>query len=494
MFIASAVSMWPFAVLGISIVFVILAISRFKLHAFIALVFAGILAGLLTENLPLNPNAKPGDTEFGKTVSGLAGGQFTHAIKLTALGFGETAGNIAIVIAMATIIGMCLMESGAADKVVRRFLAAFGEQRAALALLVSTYFLSIPIFFDSMYMLMIPIAMTMAMRTGRDFTLYCMAICAGGVITHSLTVPHPGPLAMVDVLKIDTGVSLWVGIVAGMVPAAIAYPTVQWLNRRTPIPLRENPNAPLTGVRAGLDLPESALPSFTASILPVVLPIALISAASVFEVIRRNNGFTAANAPNFTIAHRIADFAGNKNIALIIGAVLSLLLLKKQKRLPFSKMTEMIGPPLETGGVIILITAAGGAFGFMLKSCGVGEAIEDVAKSSGVPLLVAAYVVALIIRIAQGSATVAMQTTAGMFAAMAAGLTCDPIYLFLVVGFGAIGCSWMNDSGFWVVSRLSGFSERETLRTWTVLLTVISIAGFLFALLMSAVWPHPFGK
>lgn len=486
--------MWPFAVLGIAVLFVILAISKFRLHAFIALVFAGILAGVLAESLPLNPAAKAGDVDFGKTVSGLDGGQFNHAIKLTATGFGETAGNIAIVIAMATIIGMCLMESGAADKVVRRFLAVFGEKHASLALLTSTYFLSIPIFFDSMYMLMIPIAMTMAMRTGRDFTLYCMAICAGGVITHSLTVPHPGPLAMVDSLKIDTGLSLWVGIVAGMVPAAVSYFAIQWLNRATPIPLRENPNAPLENVRSALDKPESSLPSFMAAILPVVLPILLISSASIFDVIRRNNGYTSENAPAFYTWWRAAEFIGNKNVALIVGAVLSLMLLKKQKQLSFGKMTDMIGPPLETGGVIILITAAGGAFGYMLKQCGVGESIEYVAKTSGVPLLVAAYVVALIIRIAQGSATVAMQTTAGMFAAMAAGLTCDPLYLFLVVGFGAIGCSWMNDSGFWVVSRLSGFTERETLRTWTVLLTIISVSGFLFTLLMAALWPHPFGK
>jgi gluconate:H+ symporter, GntP family len=496
------VSMWPFAVLAICVAVVILAISKFKLHAFVALIFAGILAGVLADKLPVNPNAKQvtkdgvtaADLEYGQTVSGLTDGQLTHAIKLTVMGFGETAGNIAIVIAMATIIGMCLMESGAADKVVRRFLAAFGERRAGMALLASTYFLSIPIFFDSMYMLMIPIAMTMAMRTGRDFTLYCMAICAGGVITHSLTVPHPGPLAMVDSLKIDTGISLWVGIIVGMVPAAAAYFVVQWLNRTVPIPLRENPAAPLHSVRESLDRPESSLPSFTASILPVVLPIFLISAASVFEVIRRNSGYTAANAPAFTTVQRIADFIGNKNVALIVGAVLSLRLLKKQKGLKFDRITDMLGPPLETAGVIILITAAGGAFGFMLKHCGVGESIEHVAKSSGVPLLVAAYVVALIIRIAQGSATVAMQTAAGMFAVMAATLPCDPIYLFLVIGFGAIGVSWMNDSGFWVVSRLSGFTERETLRTWTVLLTFISVSGFLFSLLMAALWPHPFGK
>jgi len=493
MFVAAAVSNWPFAVLLISVAFVILAISWWKLHAFLALVFAGILAGVISESLPLNPNATAGDKEFGKVVEGISGGQLSHAVKLTAQGFGETAGNIAIVIGMAVIIGMCLMQSGAADKVVRRFLALFGEKRAGLALLVSTYFLSIPIFFDSMYMLMIPIAMSLALRTGRDFTLYCMAICAGGVITHSLTVPHPGPLAMVDILKIDAGLSIWIGVAVGLIPAAVAWPVVKWLNRTTPIPLRDNPNAPLDGVRASMEKPESELPSLLAAIMPVIVPILLISAASVMEFAVLENAALKQNA-TFVWWAQVVKFIGNKNVALIVGAALSLWLLKKQKGLSFSKITDLIGPPLETGGVIILITAAGGAYGFILKHSGLSQAIGSWAASSGVPILVAAYLVAVVIRIAQGSATVAMQTAAALFAPLLGALTCHPIYMFLVVGFGAICCSWMNDSGFWVVSRLSGFTEKETLRTWTVLLTAISIIGFLATMILAAVLPFAAGK
>ncbi len=485
---AAEISNWPFVVLLISVAFVILAISWWKLHAFLALVFAGILAGVLSESLPMNPAATAGDKDYGKLVSSISDGKLTHAVKLTVMGFGETAGNIAIVIGMATIIGMCLMQSGAADKVVRRFLALFGEKRAGIALLVSTYFLSIPIFFDSMYMLMVPIAMSMALRTGRDFTLYCMAICAGGVITHSLTVPHPGPLAMVDILKIDAGLSIWIGVVVGLIPATGAWWVIKWLNRTTPIPLRDNPNAPLAGVRASMDKAESELPSFMAAIIPVIIPILLISAASAMEFAMLENTELKKNATLVWWA-QVVKFVGNKNVALIVGAALSLWLLKKQKKMPFSKITELIGPPLETGGVIILITAAGGAFGFILKHCGLSQSIGAWAESSGVPILVAAYIVAVVMRVAQGSATVAMQTAAALFAPLLGALTCHPIYMFLAVGFGAICCSWMNDSGFWVVSRLSGFTERETLRTWTVLLTAISIMGFLATLLLSALLP-----
>jgi GntP family gluconate:H+ symporter len=484
--IFAAVSNWPFAVLLISVVFVILAISWWKLHPFLALIFAGILAGVLSESLPKDPAVRDSGV-----ISTIAEGKLSHAVKLTAQGFGETAGNIAIVIGMAVIIGMCLMQSGAADKVVRRFLALFGEKRAGLALLVSTYFLSIPIFFDSMYMLMIPIAMSMALRTGRDFTLYCMAICAGGVITHSLTVPHPGPLAMVDILKIDPGLSIWIGVAVGMIPAAAAWWIVQWLNRATPIPLRDNPNAPLEGVRASMDKPESELPSLMASITPVIIPILLISLASVVDFAVLENADLKQNT-TFVWWAQIVKFIGNKNMALIVGAALSLWLLKKQKGLAFSKITDLIGPPLETGGVIILITAAGGAYGFILKHSGLSDSIGAWAASSGVPILVAAYLVAVIIRIAQGSATVAMQTAAALFAPLLGALTCHPIYMFLVVGFGAICCSWMNDSGFWVVSRLSGFTEKETLRTWTVLLTAISLIGFVTTLLLA--WALPFAS
>lgn len=478
--LAASTPLWPLAVLLISVVFVIVGIGVMRLHAFLALILAALLAGVLTGFLGDGLSIDPKNPDKGNLV---------RAVEVTLEGFGKTAGGISIVIGMATIIGMCLMQSGAADKVVRRFLALFGEKRAGIAILTSTYFLSIPIFFDSMYMLMIPIAMAMALRTGKDFTIYTMAICAGGVTTHSLTVPHPGPVAVVDKLGIDAGISIWIGILVGMVPAAIAWFVIKKLNHFTPIPLRETPTAPLENVRASMARPESELPSLLASIFPVILPIALISTSSVFEIIRTRNGWNSGNAAQFIQVKQWVDFLGNKNIALIIGALLSLLLLKRQKKIAWKEINELAGPPLETGGIIILITAAGGAFGNMLTESGVGKTVGDLAASSGMNILLAAWIVATIIRIAQGSATVAMATTAGMMASSLSALQCHPVYLFLVIGFGAMGFSWMNDSGFWVVSRLSGFTARETLRTWTVLLTCISIVGFLFTWLLSVLLP-----
>lgn len=498
---ATALNTWPFIVLLISVATVIIGISVVRLHPFLALILAALLAGCISGSLPADPKAPDK-------------GQLVRAVEITTEGFGKTAGGIAIVIGMATIIGMCLMESGAADKVVRKFLAVFGTKPAGVsfAIVLSTYILSIPIFFDSMFMLMIPIAVAMALRTGRDFALYVMAICAGGVITHALTIPHPGPIYMADNLGIDVGVSIWVGIVAGAIPMVFGWMACQWLNKRNPIPVRETASLPLADARAMMDKPESSLPGFGVSLLPIIVPIALISLSSVFEVIKQSEdkatqavATVAAAAPqaatppaNTATAERstflktkaVVDFIGNKNIALVIGAVLSLWLLKRQRGLSMGKIGEMVGPPLETAGVIILITSAGGAFGYMLTQVGVGDSLATWAKSQqSVNLVLLGFLVSMVFRVSQGSATVAMQTTSAMFIALLPNLPCHPLYLFLAIGFGATGFSWMNDSGFWVVSRLSGFTEKETLKTWTTLLSIIAIVGITMTLILSAVMP-----
>lgn len=506
---AATVSHWPFVILLVCVASVIIAISVLRLHPFLSLIFAAVLAGVMAESLPTNPNAKRNeaagvqDMDYGKKVSSIAEGRLPQALKLTTIGFGETAGNIAIVIGMATIIGMALMESGAADKVVRRFLAVCGDSPKGIsfAIVISTYILSIPIFFDSMFMLMIPIAMAMALRTKGNFTLYVLAICAGGTVTHSLTVPHPGPLFMVENLKIDIGLSLWAGIVIGLIPVVIAWVAIQWLNKLTPIELKASSNAPLEDLKRMMDKPESELPGLLASLAPIIIPILLISSTSVFEMAKHSykpgmGGFAGAvvgmcgGMEGFKLVKGWVDFIGNKNMALIIGAGLSLFLLAKQRGFGVKKIEELIGPPLETGGVIILITSAGGAFGYMLSQAGVGDALGAWAREhSNVNLIVLAYLVAVVFRIAQGSATVSMQTTSAMLAGLATTLPYHPLYVFLAIGFGAIGFSWMNDSGFWVVSRLSGFTEKETLRTWSVLLTIISIVGLILALLLSVLMP-----
>src|SRR5687768_15438735 len=254
---AAGVDWWPFAVLAISVSLIIFLITVLKVHAFLALILAAFAAGLLS---------RPGRLEGEPLKS-----HWLQAIELTTSEFGVTAGKIGVVIALASVIGMCLMESGAADKVVRRFLAWFGEKRAGTAIMASGYILSIPIFFDTFFMLLLPLARAMRIRTGKDYLLYVMAICCGGTVTHSLIAPHPGPLAMAETLKLDLGLTIIVGIVAGIIPTMCSWMTVKMIGRRMQIPVRETGGASLADVRALAQKPEKDLPSFTWSILPVIL-------------------------------------------------------------------------------------------------------------------------------------------------------------------------------------------------------------------------------
>lgn len=585
-----AASLWPFAVLVLCVALIIVLITVLRVHAFLALILAAIAAGLLA---PVG--GLPGEA-LGKS-------HWLQAVELTTAEFGVTAGKIAVVIGLASVISMCLMESGAADKVVRRFLAMFGEKRAGAAILVSGYILSIPIFFDTFFMLLLPLARAMRVRTGKDYLLYILAICCGGTVTHSLCAPHPGPLAMAEVLKVDLGLTIVAGIAVGAIPVAASWFAARWLNRRLVVPLRETGGASLEDLRNIVNQPEKELPSFFWSILPVILPIVLISLASTFIAIQ-GKGFDASDfkqpqalarklkqgndpvsaclraqfsasvqqslaqydesqtpAKEFQnalagelnrvlrsgqsmydsarfagvsfrattrklLAARPQDenvtrlnkslledayagelgktsglppalfiggaFAGNRNVALLIGAALAIGVLMRQKRLDLGQVAKMIGPPLETAGVIILITSAGGAFGLMLKNAGVGEAVRAAVAGHNINLIFLAWAVAAVIRVAQGSATVAMLTTAAMIYPLVGGgeaLPYHPLYLFMAIGFGAMFLSWMNDSGFWVVGRLSGFTEKETLKSWTVVVTVNSVAGLLATWVLAFLLP-----
>ena len=580
---------WPFAVLGISVALIILLITVLRVHAFMALILAAFAAGLLATELPGEPEKN----------------HWVQAVELTTTEFGSTAGKIGVVIGLASVIGMCLMESGAADKVVRRFLALFGQHRAGAAILVSGYILSIPIFFDTFFMLLLPLAVAMRMRTGKDYLLYIMAICCGGTVTHSLVAPHPGPLAMAESLKLDLGLTIMVGVVAGAIPAACSWLVVKWINRRMDVPLREVPGMSHSDLRATAERPETELPAFFWSILPVILPILLISVASTFTAIQgkalartdvkepaalagrlqASRGedaparwlvarlapksrellaqYNSAQAPstvliesllgdinnvirsgaiagapelsaitlrpetaalkssqpqadNLTRLNRmlvedafagqlhprhgmnptlygLGVFWGNRNIALVLGAALAVFVLVRQKKgMTLARISQLIEPPFATAGVIILITSAGGAFGLMLKNAGVGDAVKTLVEGREVNLLVLSWVVSAVIRVAQGSATVAMLTTAAMIYPIMTGgtvLPYHPVYIFLAIGFGAMMLSWMNDSGFWVVGKLSGFNEKETLKSWTVVVSVNSLAGLIVCLVFSKILP-----
>ena len=459
----------PFAILGICVATLIVLISVLRVHAFLALILTAVFAGMLA---PIG--SLPGEPQSSHWV---------QAIENTTAEFGTVAGNIGVIIALASIIGMCVMESGAADKIVRRFLSMFGEQRAGLAIVTAGFLLGLPIFFDTFFMLLIPIARALALRTGKNYTLYMLAICCAGAVTHSQVAPHPGPLLIAEKLNVDLGWSMIVGALVSILPVALGWQFAKWLNRQTDVPLRETPGTPLADLERIMNKPEAALPSFAASILPVLLPIFLIATASFLKAF----GGSMRSAWFFPVV----EFIGNRNIALLIGAGLSMKVLMRQRGLRLAGLGPLIGPALELAGAMILITSAGGAFGAMLRNAGVGDAIRAAASGHHVNLVLLAWTVAVVLKFAQGSATVSMVTTAAMLFGMIHGvdLPYHPMYIFTAIGFGALGISWMNDSGFWVIGRLSGMNERETLRTWTAVAFFMCTMGLIETLILSTVLP-----
>ncbi len=468
--------MWPFAVLGICLVTIVFLVTVVRLHAFFALIVVALLAGLLTEKLPGEYGTLPATPKKERS-------HWVQAAELTTEGFGNIAAKIGVVIALASVIGTCLVESGGADKVVRRFLALFGEKRAAHALFASSYLLSIPIFFETFFMLLLPMAKGLRLRTGRNYMLFVLAICCGGTVTHSLVAPHPGPLGMAENLHLDVGVTIVVGIVAGIIPALLGWTVAVFVSRRIDAPMRDMGGNSVEELEAIVTRREEELPSLGWALAPVLAPVLLIGGASFAGVL--------GLAASFPSGFAALEFLGNRNVALVIGAALAVALLMRQRGLSLAKVSERISGPFATAGVIILIASAGGAFGFMLKNAGVGDAIKALVEGREISLILLAWAVSAVIRMAQGSATVAMLTTSSMIFPMMQDtvLPYHPLYMFLSIGFGSKALSWMNDSGFWTVSKLSGFTEKETLQSWTVIVTTISVSGLILTLVCSALMP-----
>ncbi len=460
-----ALVLGPLTILTLSVIFIVVAIAWLRLHAFFALFFAALFVGLLTA---VN---QTGDGRFLKVVEGV----MTE--------FGIAAGKIGFTIAIAAVIGVALMESGAADKIIRRMIGVFGEARAGLALLTCGFILSIPVFFDTVFFLLVPLARALSLRTGKHYLFYLLAICAGGVVTHGTVPPTPGPLLAAETLKIDLGLTMVGGILFGILPALSGWAFARWIDARKPVPLRETAGSSLSSLAEVAARREDQLPGFWVSIAPVLLPVVLIAAASIAGTLR------TSLSPGLV---QSLEFFGNKNVAMLMGAAIAIWVYARQKRLGYRDCSGILGSPLETAGVIILITAAGGAYGAMIKNAGVGDSVRELAAGSSVNYVLLSWALAAVVRVAQGSATVAMITAASIVLSIAGpeGFGIHPFYVFLAVGYGATTLSWMNDSGFWVVGRLAGLTEGETLRSWTVMLTIISIVGLIQALIAAALWPN----
>ena len=383
--------------------------------------------------------------------------------------FGSTCGKIGILIAMASIVGTCLLESGAADRIVRSALKVLGEAGAPVAFILSGFLLGIPVFFDTVFYLMIPLGKAMRVRTGRNYLLYVLAIITGGTMAHSLVPPTPGPLFVAEQLGVDLGVMILAGCVVGLFTAGYGFVHSIVANRIWDFPLRETPDMSLADLEKITQRDEKELPSLWLSLLPIVLPVIFIAG---YTVLSRFSGL-----PDGLM--RVAKTLGDKNIALTLSAAIALLTLIRQKKSNLRELGNSIQSSLASAGVIILITAAGGAFGRVLQQTGVAGLINELPELSNVMIVAVAFLITAAIRTAQGSATVAMITAVGILSGLVASLSFHPVYLALAIGCGSKPIGWMNDSGFWVMTRMSGMTEAEGLKYITPLTSAMGVVGLL---------------
>ena len=486
---------------GLSVGVVLTAILVLRLHAFLTLLLAGLLVAVLTTDTAIDRYAAA--QVEGDKMSPAAAMELrsSPAPERLVEAFGETAGKIGIVIALASVIGGCLLESGAAATIVDSVLRLTGPKRAPEAIAASSFVLAIPVFFDTVFYLMVPLARSLRRKLGKDYVLFILATLAGGSIAHSLIPPTPGPLQVAEIIGVDVGTMLVAGLAIGSCTSILSLAAARLINRFVDVPLRavdgaESEQAAAEGIAGSADKQRPAAaagghplaaskegPPLLLALLPIFLPVVLIATASVV-------GY--ALDPESAAASWIADsllVLGDKNVALGLGCIAAFPLVL---HCPQERRGSLVSRSLASAGNIILITAAGGAFGAMLRQAGIAEAVSSLADGvPGLLLLPVAFLVTTGIRTLQGSATVAMITAAGVLQgfAYAENLPFHPVYLAMAIGAGSKPISWMTDSGFWIITRMSGMTESEGLRTITTMSIAMGLSALLVTMIFAAVYP-----
>ncbi|GGM63342.1 GntP family gluconate:H+ symporter [Halarchaeum rubridurum] len=453
--------------LAVGVIVVVLLLVVLDLPAFVGLVISAFTVGLVNAAL----------------VSDIAFGAIPGDV---ATAFGNNMAGIGIPILMAAIIGKSMTESGAANRVVRSFQSVVSDDNADFALWGSSTVLAIPVFFDNVFYLMAPLARSMRARIGDNYALYIAVVGGGGTAAHAFIPPTPGPLAVAQ--ELSTGQSLLgMTIVLGLataIPAAliagVAYG--RFINARVDIPLRESMGTTAEDLESQAEKPIESLPGLFESLLPIIVAVAFIAAGTAVDTF-------AGSYPALEALDPLTNFVGDANFALTVAAMIAAITYLRLDDFPRQVWQDELTEALQNGGNIAAITAAGGAFGAMLAASGIGMVIANALSGIGIGLLITAWLIAAIVRIAQGSATVAMITTGGIMAPLVPELAVHPAYLVMAIGAGGITTSWYNDSGFWIVKEIGGLTQAETLKTWTAVTAILSVAALAIVLVYSTLFP-----
>jgi GntP family gluconate:H+ symporter len=441
---------------AVAVALILFLVIKVRLHAFLVLVIVSLLTALAT---------------------GIPSGAIVETL---VDGFGSTLGSVALLIGFGAVLGRLIESSGGAKVIAEKMVAVFGEKRAAFALGLTSLVLGFPIFFDAGLVVMLPIIFAVARRIGgKNLLLYGLSSAAAFSVMHVFVPPHPGPVAASDFFGANLGVVLLVGlIIAFPVWYVSGYLWATFVNKRTPL---------LVPDLFGTDEDQPTDPPKASTVLAVVaLPLVLILL---------NTGLDALGTAKVVDADaawvQALRLVGDSPVALLITVLVAMLVLGKFRGQDGSALEKLVDSTLGQVASVILITGAGGMFGGVLRASGIGDALASTLDSWGMPVIFAAYFIALALRLAQGSATVALVTTAGLLspAVMAGGYgAIDTAAITLAAAAGSVFAGHVNDSGFWLVGRLMGMDVKTTLKTWTVQQGIESLVGFAFVLAVYAIF------
>nr|WP_223187530.1 gluconate:H+ symporter [Streptomyces sp. CBMA29] len=436
------------ALAGIAVI--VLLITRWKVHAFLALTIgSGVLGSV-------------------------AGAPLAKTITSFSTGLGSTVASVGTLIALGAILGKLLADSGGADQIVDTILARTSEKRLPWAMALIAGLVGLPLFFEIGIVILIPVVLLVAKRSGQSLIRLGIPALAGLSVMHGLVPPHPGPLAAIGAIHADMGITLALGVLVAIPTLAIAGPlfgrvAAGWVD--------VTPPERMTPARASDDLERR--PSFAATTCTMLLPVVLMLAKALADVIVDDQS---------SLTYRIFDVIGTPLVALLAAVVVAMFTLGRAAGFSKDRISSTVDASLGPIAGILLIVGAGGGFKQTLIDCGVGQMILDWSKSWHISALLLAWLIAVLIRVATGSATVAIISAAGLVAPLAEGMSSShTALLVLSVGAGSLFFSHVNDAGFWLVKEYFGMDVPQTLKTWSVMETVISVVALGFVMLLSLV-------
>ena len=433
------------AIIGLALLLVL--IIKFKVHAMLSILIGAIAIGLI------------------------AGMPFEEIVTAVDDGIGNTLKGIALLVGLGSMFGAILEASGGAQTLAVTMVKKFGDEKAAWALGITGLVISIPVFFDAGLIILIPLAFSLAKRTKKSSLFYAIPLLAGLAVGHAFIPPTPGPVLVATMLNVELGWVILVGVCCGFFAMIVAGPV--WgaiCGKKFYVPVPDQ-------IANQEDIDESKLPSFASVVTIIMIPLVLIILKSVAGVVPALAGV----APLF-------NFLGQPFAALLIATLAAMFILGTRHGYTMPELEKILTKSLEPTGLILLVTACGGVLRYILQYSGLGEIIGNAVASINLPIVIVAFLVAALVRICVGSATVAMTMAAGIVAAMPEIASLSPMYLACVVAAvagGATVCSRFNDSGFWLVRSLIGLDEKTTLKTWTIMETLVGGTGFIVALIIS---------